>query len=658
MGPLFDPNWYKDENYEKFKSIQNGNNNNLASLSGGVNVYSTLGNTAQLVGDVASMTQADDSMGHNKLNTYKNISVGAADSIEGLHSIERNITSAPNISWSDVGGKSGGEVGVGILKGAGSGATLGANIGSVVPGLGTVIGGAVGAGVGAIASGIGSIFGSNKAKRQRRRLQEQAELAHQKQLADFQVQVGNVNQNITDKAQFNSFGIGGCLSPFNIFAQGGYVPQQKNVSTHIDNGGTHEMNKLGGVPMGVADDGQPNLVEQGEVVYNDYVYSNRLSPDEKLLKKYGLPTKYRGKTYANIAKALEKEIEERKNDSISKLGYETNMKKLQSAHEEHKQLLEQAQQQDMLQNYTQGLTSQYADGGPLAISLDDLIKYDNSLSEKNHLLNDNKIQALQRFKTYLENNSDFNDSQINAIIQTVYHEGTEHGQHKDPKTGKPNGIYGYMGYKGSRAEKYKKFYDKNKHNEEAIFKYIVDDIMSTDKDSWKTKGRKGFFSSNNDVDAMTNFVEGFTRPGANEIKRRKTLSELSFLKPFNSSLNVIPSDYLQEPVYDNVKSNVFIPKIFDEGGRVYDSQLRNLPQWFIDEWGIGPKSPNGSFDSEFLKEQGFTQGYHGDNNLWYYLPDDSLDLKDMSKADMYSTLSARKQSRNLMSRAAKVFMVL
>ena len=45
--------------------------------------------------------------------------------------------------------------------------------------------------------------------------------------------------------------------------------------TFIDNGGLHEENPYEGVPMGVAPDGKPNLVEEGEVIYNDYVFSNR-----------------------------------------------------------------------------------------------------------------------------------------------------------------------------------------------------------------------------------------------------------------------------------------------------------------------------------------------------------------------------------------------
>ena len=41
--------------------------------------------------------------------------------------------------------------------------------------------------------------------------------------------------------------------------------------------------------MGIAADSLPNFVEEGEVVYNDYVFSNRLSPTKKQLKDNALP---------------------------------------------------------------------------------------------------------------------------------------------------------------------------------------------------------------------------------------------------------------------------------------------------------------------------------------------------------------------------------
>lgn len=100
-----------------------------------------------------------------------------------------------------------------------------------------------------------------------------------------------------------------------------------NGITIVDNGGTHESNPFEGVPMGTAPDGQPNLVEEGEVIYNDYVYSNRIKVPKSVREKY----KLKGNddmTFADAAKKAQKESEERPNDPISKRGLDDIMGKL------------------------------------------------------------------------------------------------------------------------------------------------------------------------------------------------------------------------------------------------------------------------------------------------------------------------------------------
>lgn len=104
--------------------------------------------------------------------------------------------------------------------------------------------------------------------------------------------------------------------------------------TVVGEGGSHEENPLSGVPMGLAPDGQPNLVEEGEVVFNDYVFSNRLHPTEKMLKQYNIPLKYKDHTFASIAEKFNKEPKERPNDPIAKRGLLANMGKLIQAQEE------------------------------------------------------------------------------------------------------------------------------------------------------------------------------------------------------------------------------------------------------------------------------------------------------------------------------------
>ena len=129
-----------------------------------------------------------------------------------------------------------------------------------------------------------------------------------------------------------------------------YVPKKKafggelnthggdfsNGVTFINNGGTHEQNPFEGVPMGIAPDGKPNLVEEGEVLYNDYVFSNRLYPTDKELKEFNLPKKYKRHTIAFIVKDMSKESAERPNDPISKRGLEASLGKLASLQEEQR----------------------------------------------------------------------------------------------------------------------------------------------------------------------------------------------------------------------------------------------------------------------------------------------------------------------------------
>lgn len=102
-----------------------------------------------------------------------------------------------------------------------------------------------------------------------------------------------------------------------------------NGVTTIGNGGTHESNPYEGVQMGIDPQGIPNLVEEGEVIYDDYVFSNRLRVPKEVRQKY----KLKGVTFADAAKQLQKESEERPNDPISKKGLEASMQMLTNEQE-------------------------------------------------------------------------------------------------------------------------------------------------------------------------------------------------------------------------------------------------------------------------------------------------------------------------------------
>lgn len=101
----------------------------------------------------------------------------------------------------------------------------------------------------------------------------------------------------------------------------------------FDTGGTHEENPNRGIPQGVDQNGIPNLVEEGEVKFQDYIFSDRIKADKDALEMVGLPTKDKGKTFAKLARKASEESKERPNDPISMRGLIDAMMKLQAAQE-------------------------------------------------------------------------------------------------------------------------------------------------------------------------------------------------------------------------------------------------------------------------------------------------------------------------------------
>lgn len=105
----------------------------------------------------------------------------------------------------------------------------------------------------------------------------------------------------------------------------------------INEGGSHEENPFNGVPFGVDAEGVPNLVEEGETVYNDYVYSKRLKVPKEAFKELGLNgTSKKGLSFADASKKIAEESEDRPNDPISKKGLQTGLLKLAMLQEQER----------------------------------------------------------------------------------------------------------------------------------------------------------------------------------------------------------------------------------------------------------------------------------------------------------------------------------
>lgn len=89
--------------------------------------------------------------------------------------------------------------------------------------------------------------------------------------------------------------------------------------TVFNKGGSHEENINGGIPQGIAPDGSPNLVEQGEVklgevlgLDNQYILSNRIMIDAEHAKAFGIDPSVVGMTYAAGFRKLYDKLKDRK----------------------------------------------------------------------------------------------------------------------------------------------------------------------------------------------------------------------------------------------------------------------------------------------------------------------------------------------------------
>lgn len=150
-------------------------------------------------------------------------------------------------------------------------------------------------------------------------------------------------------------------------AEGGNLDNQfsdfRNGVIEYNAGGTHEENPNDGVQVGVDPQGTPNLVEEGEVNYNDYIFSDRLKVPKQFRKQYGLGTSKKQMTYADAAKKLQKESEERPLDPISKRGLDSVLGALAESQEDtrfKKQMQDPQFRQQVMQSMAQQQAEQQA----------------------------------------------------------------------------------------------------------------------------------------------------------------------------------------------------------------------------------------------------------------------------------------------------------
>lgn len=209
----------------------------------------------------------------------------------------------------------------------------------------------------------GGWFSKNKARKKQKALETQRLTALDYAQGNIENNIENIQQNQLDTMVTNYAAHGGkiYIKPENrgkwhhAFDEGLNTngADFTNDTMYIENGGTHEQNPNEGVQVGVDDQGIPNLVEEGELIYNDYVYSARTKVPKSFKEKYKLSGDKL--TFAEAAKKLQKESEERPNDPISKNGLNASMAAL---------AMEQENIRENMQNKQKN--NQFAIGGPFA----------------------------------------------------------------------------------------------------------------------------------------------------------------------------------------------------------------------------------------------------------------------------------------------------
>ena len=309
----------------------------------------------------------DDSGFINTRQQYENMPINTGSREALINNIVNTSQLNSGIKGSDIDKTTGGQAVLGI----GSAMASGAAAGSVFGPLGT----AIGAAAAGLAKGASLLFKRKKAKSMASKQNNENRRANDA-ISDFQQRALDA-QDDNDFANYMINFSGGKDSVLSAF--GGQLHTNgadfSNGASIIEAGGSHEENPNSGVQIGVDKQGTPNLVEEGEVVYDDYVFSNRLKANDEVLGYANLPLKYRDTPFSDIAKKLLKPSEDQLNDPITTRTLKANMNKLRNAQEVFKQIYGTG---DIANQFAFG-GNIYASGGPFA--------FDSYLKNINTIIN-------------------------------------------------------------------------------------------------------------------------------------------------------------------------------------------------------------------------------------------------------------------------------
>lgn len=311
----------------------------IASGIGGATAMLTAGIDAGMKNAETKDTSADEA----QMATLENTQFGSNSMNDLASQFNTMALGRTNYTGDELRGLSGGQMALNTINGALEGAAGGASTGNPYA---AIAGAAMG-----LAGGIGGIIaGGVKAERKANELNAKATEANRMYMNNFSNSVSNLHNTMFNKALLNIAAKGGP-----IFTHGGVFD---NNITHINNGGTHELNPQEGVQIGVDNQGVPNLVEEGEVIWNDYVFSNRMKVPNNVKRKLGLKGK-RDLSYSDVATKFEDK--ERPNDPISKATTDTMLSRLAQSQETQREIEQQFEEQQLNDMYSK----LYAKGGRL-----------------------------------------------------------------------------------------------------------------------------------------------------------------------------------------------------------------------------------------------------------------------------------------------------
>lgn len=278
------------------------------------------GSIGSIVGGATDVLQAgldnakiaDTSEQHAEREARMSEQSTATDNASLLAEMSDDVAIGHTGFWDVRGSTRGQQIG-NTFKGMASGAAAGAKVGGP---WGAVIGAAAG-----LLSGVGGIIGGDaKARREAAELNKKALKANQAKAATFANKAGGLDAAADARAAAVFAAHGGRINlpKFPYFDDG---------ITEFNTGGTHEENPYSGIPQGIAADGYPNLVEEGEVKFKDYIFSDRTKP--RLNEIMPIYKKAKKKdSFADLAKKISEEAEERPNDVISKTTRDYQLGKL------------------------------------------------------------------------------------------------------------------------------------------------------------------------------------------------------------------------------------------------------------------------------------------------------------------------------------------